>query len=115
MLKAGAAFVALDVTMPSGRISNILQQLENLPLALVSDTQHEKFRGLVDQVAIFDEGLTSTDTPDVSLPRSGVENGIQYDQPAYVIFTSGSTGMFPARTVCRIFILESSRSGITHT
>ena len=97
MLKAGAAFVALDVTMPSGRISNILKQVENLPLALASGTQYKKFQGLVDQVVIFDEELTNTDTHGVSLPRSGFEDGIRYDQPAYVIFTSGSTGKIPTR------------------
>ena len=77
--------------MPEGRISNILSQLENLPLALASKTQYRKFDGLVDQVVIFDEKLTSTEMLDVSLPRSE-KDSIQYDQPAYVIFTSGSTG-----------------------
>ena len=85
--------------MPVGRISIILKQLENIPLVLASETQHEKFQGLEDQVVIFDKELTSTDTPGVSLPKSGVENGIQYDHPAYVIFTSGSTGKLPAMII----------------
>ena len=85
--------------MPEGRISTILNQLENLPLVLTSETQHKRMQGLVDQVVIFNELLTSTNTPDVSLPKSGVEDGIQYDQPAYVIFTSGSTGKLLTRTI----------------
>jgi non-ribosomal peptide synthetase component F len=95
VLKAGAAFVALDVTMPVGRIANILKQLDNISLALTSTEQHQKLKGIVDLVIVFDESLTDLDAPGGVLPVPGAENGIHYDQPAYVIFTSGSTGKCP--------------------
>ncbi|KUJ13414.1 acetyl-CoA synthetase-like protein [Mollisia scopiformis] len=93
VMKTGAAFVSLDVTMPIGRIANILKQLDNIPLALTSADQHQKFHGIVDSVVIFDEKLTTIDVPEIILPTPGVENSIRYDQPVYIIFTSGSTGI----------------------
>ncbi|CAG8958014.1 hypothetical protein HYFRA_00000357 [Hymenoscyphus fraxineus] len=93
VLKTGAAFVALDVTMPVGRIANILKQLDNIPLALASASQCQKFQGIVDSVVVFKENLTIIERSSDLLPATGVEGGIQSDQPAYVIFTSGSTGI----------------------
>lgn len=78
--------------MPVGRIANILKQLDNVPLALTSAGQHQKFKRILDSVIVFDESLTSLDTPGGVLPLPGIMDGIQYNQPAYVIFTSGSTG-----------------------
>lgn len=80
--------------MPVGRIANILKQLDNIPLALASASQCQKFQGIVDSVIIFDEDLTMLDTSNDILPAFETEGGIQFDQPAYVIFTSGSTGKF---------------------
>lgn len=104
-MKAGAAFVALDVTMPVGRIANVLQQLDNVPLALTTAGQYHKFEGIVDSVIVFDEKLTTLDIPEEFLPASGVEGGVQHDQPVYVIFTSGSTGKF---SIIRLFYNATS-------
>ncbi|KAF4633710.1 hypothetical protein G7Y89_g4407 [Cudoniella acicularis] len=93
VMKTGAAFVSLDVTMPVGRIANVLKQLDSISLALTSADQHRKFQGIVDSVVVFHEKLTTLDTLGGVLPAPGVEDGIHYDQPVYVIFTSGSTGI----------------------
>lgn len=81
--------------MPVGRIADILKQLDNIPLALTSAEQYQKLNGLVKLVIVFDESLSDSKALSGVLPVPAAEDGIRYDQPAYVIFTSGSTGRYP--------------------
>ena len=92
VLKAGAAFVALEHSLPDGRIRIILEQLGSLRLILTSRTQSKRTERLADHVIVVDELATSGNLSGVSLPVSGTKTGLQPDHPAYVIFTSGSTG-----------------------
>ena len=92
VLKAGAAFVALEHSLPDGRIRIILEQLGSLRLILTSRTQSKRIERLTDHVIVVDELTTSGIRSGIPLPVSGTKTGLQPDHPAYVIFTSGSTG-----------------------
>lgn len=78
--------------MPDDRVQIILEQLGSLRLILTSSSQCARTERLADRVVIVDEVSTSGEVPDISLPVSGINTGLQPDHPAYVIFTSGSTG-----------------------
>jgi amino acid adenylation domain-containing protein len=69
ILKAGAAYVPLDPTLPPGRIAQMLEDIHD-PVVVSEDTF---------------EGLLTDNEAD-----PGIEVGL--DSLAYVIFTSGSTG-----------------------
>lgn len=88
VIKAGAAFVALDVTQPTSRLSSIISQTD-ANFALSSTTCHSLASSLVGTVFPVDfTTLFNTPIPTTPafLPSPTLENA------AYVIFTSGSTG-----------------------
>ncbi|TVY91840.1 Nonribosomal peptide synthetase [Lachnellula willkommii] len=91
ILKAGAAFAALEHSIPEGRIQIILDQIGHVPLMLASTTQAKRMQKYLSQVIKVDEETTSSDAPNITLPVAGEKDGPQLNHPAYVIFTSGST------------------------
>lgn len=86
ILKAGAAFVALDPAHPDARINGILADVE--ATVVLCSRQHagrmEQLGPKVIQVSRdFVRGISPRQKPTVSLSTNS---------PAYVIFTSGTTG-----------------------
>ncbi len=81
--KAGAAFVFLDPTDPTGRRETIVADARPVAaLTLASGPALRLPSVLLDQVG---SALETLDESNLSLPLSP-------DQPAYIIYTSGSTG-----------------------
>jgi amino acid adenylation domain-containing protein len=84
ILKAGAAFVPLDVQLPPARLDRILAELGN-PLVLLNEATAEKHRlSNAAALVVRKEELARAGKP--STPQ------ISMDGPIYVIYTSGTTG-----------------------
>jgi len=87
ILKAGAAYVPLDVTSPSERLSLIIKDA-GLSLVLTR-------KGLAESLAACDARLACLDSAWASIAQ---EDGANFDSEvtaenlAYVVYTSGSTG-----------------------
>ena len=87
-LKAGSAYVPVDITMPRDRVENILEEvrprvfvnLEGLELVCPEDTL---VLTIADVQALFDAGTQVA--PDQAAWVQGEDN-------CYILFTSGSTG-----------------------
>jgi amino acid adenylation domain-containing protein len=87
-LKAGAAFVPLDLATPGERFRLVLADT-GAPVVL---TQHSARSRLPEGQAVVvcvDDPAADTETPDPARPP---ECGVRSDDLAYVIYTSGSTG-----------------------
>ncbi|WP_414167747.1 amino acid adenylation domain-containing protein [Streptoverticillium reticulum] len=88
VMKAGAAYVPMNVAWPGARIGEVLESAGTRTL-LVSRGQAERadVQALTDvcRVLVIDELLNGT-SEDAELPA------VHADDVAYVIFTSGSTG-----------------------
>lgn len=91
ILKAGLAYVPLDVKTPAGRMESILSSIDGRRLVLVGPDQQPPSIGLedVEYVRIEDalsqaSSLEQEESNDVALPSA--------TSLAYVMFTSGSTG-----------------------
>jgi non-ribosomal peptide synthetase component F len=93
ILKAGGAFVLLDLSYPLNHLQDICQRLQ-ARIVVASTTATDFAALLADQVI-----TVSTDTPlwqDINAPQisSLVSNpSVTPGNAAYVVFTSGSTGM----------------------
>jgi amino acid adenylation domain-containing protein/non-ribosomal peptide synthase protein (TIGR01720 family)/FkbM family methyltransferase len=74
VLKAGAAYVPIDPTLPQARIDDMLADAK--PLLVIDASQMDRFSG----------------APAPSPVRAGEAPAPHLDHPAYVIYTSGSTG-----------------------
>ncbi|MCI3933797.1 non-ribosomal peptide synthetase [Streptomyces sp. AN091965] len=108
ILKAGAAYMPVDLDYPADRITYMVD--DAAPAAL-----------LVTRAAIEDlpEGLATdvvaVDTDDVQAawqgsPDTAPDTGLNLDHPAYVIYTSGSTGRPKGVTVTHAGIASLSHS-----
>ncbi|GAA3089119.1 amino acid adenylation domain-containing protein [Nonomuraea salmonea] len=84
VLKAGAAYLSIDVSHPADRIAGILADAEPVVVVGRADTPGDAPVVALDAPAVAAELAALPDTPlrERPLPR----------QPAYVIYTSGSTG-----------------------
>jgi amino acid adenylation domain-containing protein len=86
VFKAGAAYLPLDPSAPTDRLSIMLREVSvslvvtrhNLPASLAADVRVCSLDQNADEVACF-----ACDTPPIQITR---------EQLAYVIYTSGSTG-----------------------
>ena len=88
-MKAGAAYVPLDLAQPLGRIESILQDCR--PAALLVDG--EGIRRIVDSEFFLVASLLEVDAADLSgLDEGNVELPRSDDDPVYCMYTSGSTG-----------------------
>lgn len=88
VMKAGAASVALDSTLPEERLRSIIQQI-NPTVILTSSANEEKTTCLTDCIAVpVSEGhFAELDMTSSSLPEVKPFNKL------YIVFTSGSTGV----------------------
>ncbi|KAG5930352.1 NRPS protein, partial [Claviceps africana] len=88
VMKAGAASVALDSTLPEERLSSIIQQV-NPTVILTSSANEKRISRLANcaTVPLSDSHLGSLDTRPRTLPN------VQPFDMLYVVFTSGSTGV----------------------
>ncbi|KAK3387990.1 hypothetical protein B0H63DRAFT_431974 [Podospora didyma] len=88
VLKAGGAFVALDVLQPVSRLESIIRQT-GAAFALSSEAQTNSCHTFVKEVFTVSHASLST------LPGPASNNTLQgpsMNNAAYIIFTSGSTG-----------------------
>lgn len=106
ILKAGAAYLPLDVDYPTERLAFILG--DAAPLLLIEDRQgHEVLTGLAPQISrihldhVFQAGaLARTDNPECRATPANV---------AYLIYTSGSTGQPKGVRVTHANLLNHTR------
>lgn len=87
ILKAGAAYVPIDLTYPEDRINYVLED-SNAVVVITSLKARNKISFPGKQVLIAEELFELSK----SFPSTASETKIKPDQLAYVIYTSGSTG-----------------------
>ena len=87
ILKAGGAFVPLEVTAPRSRLETIIQKVR-APLVVTSGVQSGKVEDLVGQVVLLDDQSPLR----VSPPVVQCGRPLTPSDTAYIMFTSGSTG-----------------------
>lgn len=92
IVKAGAAYLPLEIEHPTARIAAIVQDAR--PLVVLTETGHLR---LDDTGQFADIDVLDIDAPDVLAdiarqPDSAPSPGPDPADPAYIIFTSGSTG-----------------------
>jgi non-ribosomal peptide synthetase component F len=95
-LKAGAAYLPLDASLPAKRLALMLEETE-APMVLTSQTLGEKLPATNAKVVHLDTGwsaILSEPSNNDSLPMPTP------DDLAYIIYTSGSTGI-PKGTMVR--------------
>ncbi|MGO9742077.1 MAG: Pls/PosA family non-ribosomal peptide synthetase [Roseiarcus sp.] len=90
LLKAGAAYVALDANHPADRVAYILSD-SAVSLALAHSRLADRFEGAGVEIAILDEARERIAECDAS-PLADDERGDAGDELAYVLYTSGTTG-----------------------
>lgn len=87
-LKAGAAYVPLDPSHPTQRLQTIVNFVGG-DVMMASDTQIQRFEGVVQHVILLDRVLMASFPP---LPTP-FKTRVNPEDTAIVVFTSGSTGM----------------------
>jgi amino acid adenylation domain-containing protein len=85
VLKAGAAYLPLDIESPTQRLSEVLQDAGK-PLTLTQRALADRLPADCGRVLILDEPVPC------EFPADPPPRLIEPDQLAYVIYTSGSTG-----------------------
>lgn len=86
ILKAGAAFLPVDLSVPGQRVRYML---EDAGATTVLTDSHSMFRVMEDfsgAIMALDIELPELEPLSIKLPVTGME------QPAYILYTSGSTG-----------------------
>ncbi|MFD2035766.1 amino acid adenylation domain-containing protein [Belliella marina] len=86
ILKAGAAYLPIDVDYPISRINFTLSDAGS-KLAIIDKKSSEKFKNSFDLISYEDAMAFSDAVEDTNLGITLSEN-----DPAYIIYTSGSTG-----------------------
>ncbi|KAK8110637.1 nonribosomal peptide synthase [Apiospora kogelbergensis] len=86
ILKAGAAFLPLNINDPEERVNTLLQEAD-AHLVLTSPSQARKFEGVIDTLVISKAFINALPaTHESELPK------VSPSSVAYILFTSGSTG-----------------------
>lgn len=100
VLKAGAAYLPLDVTEPESRLNQVIKE-SGARLALCTSRQRKTFIPQSVQVLFVDCSAVTAELAKAPTLLYATENGttmqlvprvVSPDDPAYVIYTSGSTG-----------------------
>ena len=87
IMKAGAAYVALDGGYPAQRLSYMIEDAQ-LKILLTSQHMAEALSGLGARVICLDDILEEVDEQS----EENIDSGVMPENLAYVIYTSGSTG-----------------------
>ncbi len=90
VLKAGKAYVPLDVNHPGGRLVYMLNNSESY-LLLTDSTNRSRAETLVNAMDI-PASILEIDTLDNRLPETNPNRDPSGAAPAYILYTSGSTG-----------------------
>jgi non-ribosomal peptide synthetase component F len=109
VLKAGGAFVLLDISQPVSRLESIIQQTE-AKFAMSSTQYSETCQSLIDEAFVVNATIFSRLE---SRPKFSCSS-VKPHNAAYIIFTSGSTGK-PKGVVLEHLQLSTSckKSGLT--
>jgi non-ribosomal peptide synthetase component F len=83
VLKAGGAFVLLDISQPVARLKSIIQQT-SAKLALSSTQYSDTCNTLIDEVFV----VSATSISGLQWPKN-CSQSVSPDNAAYIIFTSG--------------------------
>jgi len=107
ILKAGAAYVPVDVDYPDARIQLILDDLQT-PVLISSSVHCLRFSFYSGCKIFFDK----IDDMPAAQPCKNIKSEIASSNPAYVIYTSGSTGVpkgvsVPHRAVSRLCLNQN--------
>lgn len=88
VLKAGGAYLPLDIAYPMDRIVYMLQD-SRTKILLTQQNLSGRFEGQSVQVILLDDKERGNQTNE---KRDNLDLQVAEEQPAYVIYTSGSTG-----------------------
>ncbi|MCK8108989.1 amino acid adenylation domain-containing protein [Pseudoalteromonas sp. 2CM41L] len=94
ILKAGAAYVPIDSSLPEERISYILQDTA-LTMVLTQSSSQKFLPKFTGKAVLLDDLLTSKENKLVAYPTTNLvaeRAASEISKLAYVIYTSGSTG-----------------------
>ena len=114
ILKAGCAYLPVDISYPAERIGYMLKD-SNASLLISQYSLHEKLGGIASGKVLY------SDNPDLGIFKEKSDNlntGLTGDSLAYLIYTSGSTGnpkgvMVHHRAVVNMINSMSARPGMT--
>jgi amino acid adenylation domain-containing protein len=113
IMKAGAAYVPLDPTLPADRLGFMAEDAR-VPVLLTQERLRDRFAGRSAALVCLDADWTeiAREAPD------DLRLGLSNEHLAYVIFTSGSTGrpkgvQLPHRAVVNFLCHMHQRPGIT--
>jgi amino acid adenylation domain-containing protein/FkbH-like protein len=87
IMKAGAAFVALDPALPRKRLEHILQD-SRVGVLVTRSELLDSLSGFAGEAICLDEAATLSDEP-----RTDPDSRVEPSHLAYVVYTSGSTGL----------------------
>ncbi|TAQ84797.1 hypothetical protein B7494_g6879 [Chlorociboria aeruginascens] len=87
VVKAGAAFVLLDISQPIPRLQRITKDTK-APLLISSESNKSLAMSLITKVLLVGDKSTLWDEQNISLP----DNIFEPSNALYAVFTSGSTG-----------------------
>ncbi|MFC7897351.1 amino acid adenylation domain-containing protein [Streptomyces sp. NPDC057381] len=88
-VRAGAAYVPLDLTYPDDRLEYVLADASP-QVVLVDAERHDRISRLLSRAGVRARILVQGDEPPGGV--TGQDTGPGWHDPAYVIYTSGSTG-----------------------
>jgi non-ribosomal peptide synthetase component F len=116
VLKAGAAYVPLDLSFPMERVSFILSDC-GARFLLVGDSNHCPLMDTTWPGTVLDASLVPFKLKNTE--QSEVPAVISSSSPAYAIYTSGTTGkpkgvVLPHSSICHLVQAEQVLFGPTH-
>jgi amino acid adenylation domain-containing protein len=85
VLHSGAAYLAMDTTLPDDRLLHMLRD-SGAGVAVVDDSGQRRFGALHGDLRLITFSSATDGAPDLTLRRAAAGS------PAYLIYTSGSTG-----------------------
>ena len=88
VMKTGAAFIALDISLPTRRLQDIVEHVQSAVLLTAGDSERLARKLTNNKVVIVNENALANLTISKELPLPNISP----EDPLYVVSTSGSTG-----------------------